>query len=164
MSEIFPLVWLERSMQDKAVSCFVFRYSSVCAESFLAGRREVEYPDFTVSKLLPRQPPTPQVHRIIGIIEIITEDLYSVGEAVLQAVKSAKLLSTTFSVQEQNSLCIAIYVVYGKYYTRITFRDALVFTVDDWQFVFEDFALAEGRAPFLYRLCELAVHNWGLNE
>jgi hypothetical protein len=144
------------------------------AESLLAGREEVKY--FTVSKPLPRQPPTPQVNRNIGVIEIKTEpdpELQSVDnhfgvvkEALLQAVKYAELLTTTFSVQDQNSLCIATYVVFGKYYTSITFQhvgDALVHTVEDWQFVFEDFALAEGRAPFLYRLCELAVRNWDLD-
>ena len=146
------------------------------AENFLAGRERAKFPDFTVSKPLPRQPPTPRVHCNIGIIEIKTEadadlqgverDYQSVDEAVLQAVEYAELLSTTFSVQEQNSLCIATYVVYGKYYTRITFQyqgDLLSHAIEDWQFVFEDFALAEGRAPFLYRLCELAVRNWDLD-
>jgi hypothetical protein len=110
--------------------------------------------DFTVSKPLPRQPPTPRIHCNIGIIEIKTEadpdrqgverDYNSVDEAVLQAVEYAELLSTTFPVQEQNSLCIATYVVYDKYYTRITFQyqgNVLVPAVEDWQFVFEDFAL-----------------------
>ena len=174
--EIFLLVRLERSTQDKAVSCFLFKYSRVCAESFLAGREKVKFPDFTVSKPLPRQPPTPRIHCNIGIIEIKTEadpnlqgverDHYSVDEAVLQAAEYAELLTTTFSVQEQNSLCIATYVVYGKYYTRITLKyqgNVFVPAAEEWQFVFEDFALAEGRAPFLYRLCELAVRNWDLD-
>ena len=34
---------------------------------------------------------------------------------------------------------------------------------DPWQFVFEEFALAQGRAPFLYRLCEVAVRHWDYN-
>lgn len=152
----------------------VFQYTSVYTESFLAGREGVNYPDFTVSKPLPRQPPTPRIHCHIGVIEIKTEDdpelqgvergYFSVEEAVLQIAKYARRLSTTFSVQGQNSHCIATYLVYGKYYTRITFHNqGNNFALEDWQFIFEDFALAEGRAPFLYRLCELAVRNWDLD-
>ena len=79
---------------------------------------------------------------------------------MLQATEYARRLSTTFSVLEQNSRCIPTYVVYGKYYTRITVEEqgnALAYVADDWQCVFEDFALAEGRAPFLYRQCELKI-------
>ena len=79
----------------------------------------------------------------------------------MQATEYAKRLSTAFSVQEQHSLRIATYVVYGKYYTRTTVHNpGDTIEVEDWQFVFEDFALAEGWAPFLYGLCELAVRNW----
>ena len=54
---------------------------------------------------------------------------------------------TTFSLQEQNLRFIATYVVYGRYYTRIIVTNqgnALVSHADPWQFVFEDFALAQG--------------------
>ena len=164
-------------MQDEAVSCFVFWCSSVRTESILAGREQVKYPDFTLSKPLPRQPPTPRIHCNIGVVEIKTEpdpevqgvemDHLSVDEAVLQAIEYARRLTNTFSVTEQNSICIPTCVVYGKYYTSVTVfyqGNALNYESEDWQFVFEDFALAEGRAPFLYRLCELAVRNWNLNE
>jgi hypothetical protein len=163
-------------MQDEAVSCFVFWYFSVRAEPFLAGREQVKYPDFTLTKPLPRQPPTPRIHCNIGVIEIKTrsnpeeQDVekgnLSVEDALIQAAGYAKRLSTTFSLQEQNSRFIATYVVYGRYYTRIIVTNqgnALVSHADPWQFVFEDFALAQGRAPFLYRLCELAVHHWDYN-
>lgn len=160
-------------MQDEAASCFVFWYTSVRAEFFLAGREHVSYPDFTLTKPLPRQHLTPRVHCNIGVIEIKTrsnpeeQDVekgnVSVEDAVMQAVRYPRRLTTTFSLQEQNSHSIATYVVYGRFYTRITMENAFVHLADDWQFVFEDFALAEGRAPFLYRLCELAVRHWDYN-
>lgn len=59
-------------------------------------------------------------------------------------------------------------MVYGKHYTKITVsRDEdgdLYYIADEWQYVFGEFALAEGRAPFLYRLCELAVRHWDYDE
>jgi len=84
----------------------------------------------------------------------------------MQAVGYARRLTNAFSLQEQNSPYIATYVVYGTYYTKVTFRNqgnALIPVVEPWQYVFEEFALAEGRAPFLYRLCELAVCHWNYN-
>jgi hypothetical protein len=163
-------------MRDEAVSCFVLWYSTVRDESFLAGREQVEYPDFTLTKPLPRQPPTPRVHCNIGVIEIKTRSNpqeqhvergnLSVDDALIQAIGYARRLSTSFSLREQNSRFIATYVVYGRYYTRVTVTNqgnALVSQVAPWQFVFEDFALAHGRAPFLYRLCELAVRHWNYN-
>jgi len=165
-------------MQDEAVSCFEFIYSGVRAESFLAGREQVKYPDFTLTKPLPRQHPTPRIHCNIGIIEIKTlsdpeeKDVekgnVSVDDALEQAVQYAERLSDSpFSRLEQNSLFISTYVVYGRYYTRITMTNhgaaGLLWQADPWQFVFEDFALAQGRAPLLYRLCELAVRHWDYN-
>ena len=74
----------------------------------------------------------------------------------------AKRFTTSSSLREQKSRFIASYVVYGRYYMRITVtHQEILSQVDPWQFVFEDFALDQGRAPFLYRLCELAVRHWG---
>jgi len=36
------------------------------------GREKMNYPDFTLTKLLPRQPPTPQIHCNIGVVVIKT--------------------------------------------------------------------------------------------
>lgn len=120
-------------MQDEAVSFFVFWYFSVRAEPFLAGREQVNYPDFTLTKPLPHQPPTPRIHCNFGVIEIKTrsnpeeQDVEkgnpTVEDALVQATRYAKRLSTTFALQEQNSCFIATYVVYGKYYTRIFFTN-----------------------------------------
>ena len=111
----------------------------------------MNYPDFTVSKPLPRQPPTPRVHCNIGIIEIKTEsnpevqgvekDYLSVDYAMLQATEYAKCLSTTFSVLEQNSRCIP--------------------TCGVWQILHENY---RGRARKRTRLCSrwLAVCIWRL--
>lgn len=81
-----------------------------------------------------------------------------------KAIKYAcRLSDSPFSLQDQNSLFIVIYVVYGRYYTRITETNqghVQLYQAAPWQFVFEDFALAHGRVPFLYRLCELAVRHW----
>ena len=38
----------------------------------------------------------------------------------------------------------------------------LIWDVEPWQFIFEEMALPV-RAPFLYRLCELAVRHWDYN-
>ena len=134
------------------------------------------FPDFTLTKPLPHQPSTPRIHCNIAIIEIKTrsnpqeQDVekgnLSVAEAVAQAVQYSRRLTTTYSLLEQNSQSIATYVVYGMYYTRVTWvyqGDILVHNVDRWQYVFEEFAFADGRAPFLYRLCELAVRHWDYN-
>lgn len=137
----------------------------------------MKYPDFTLTKPLPRQPPTPRIHCNIGIIEIKTcrpEERHiqnaniSVEEALNQTLDYALRLSKShFSLLQQNSRLIATYLVYGKYYTSITMINhpvaGLVWRAEPWQFVFEDFALAQGRAPFLYRLCELAVSHWVYN-
>jgi len=149
-------------------------YFSIRAKSFIAGREEVKYPDFTLTKPLPRPTPTPRIHCNIGVIEIKTlsrpeerdveKGNLPVDDALEQAVEYASRLSDSpFSLREQNSLFIATYVVYGKYYTRITVTNqgpVQVYRAAPWQFAFEDFALAQGRAPFLYRLCELAVRHW----
>jgi len=106
-------------------------YFSIRAKSFIAGREEVKYPDFTLTKPLPRQPPTPRIHCHIGVIEIKTfsrpeerdveKGNLPVDDALEQAVEYAsRLFDSPFSLREQNSLFIATYVVYGKYYTRIT--------------------------------------------
>jgi len=138
-----------------------------------SGRENVTFPDFTLTKPLPCQPPDPRIHFNIAIIEIKTRSNsterdvekgnLSVAEAVAQAAGYSKRLTTTYSLLEQNSDGIATYVVYGMYYTRVTWvnqGNVLVLQVDRWQYVFEEFALADGRAPFLYRLCELAVRHW----
>jgi len=138
----------------------------------------VKYPDFTITKPLPRQPPTPRIHCNVGVIEIKTL-AYSeqknvenrkvlVDEALLQTIEYAERLSTSpFSQREPNSLLITTYVVYGKYFTRITMTNhpnlGVVWRAEPWQFVFEEFSLAQGRAPFLYRLCEIAVRHWHYN-
>ena len=142
----------------------------------LAGREDVKFPDFTLTKPLPRQLPTPWVHCNIAVFEIKTrsnpdeQDVEksntTVENAVMQAVGYARRLTNAFSLQEQNSPYIATYVVYGTYYMKVTFQNwgnALIPVVEPWQYVFEEFALAEGRAPFLYRLCELAVCHWNYN-
>ena len=91
-------------MQDEAVSCFVLWYPTVRDES-LAGREQVEYPDFTLTKPLPRQPSTPRVHCNIGVIEIKTRSNpqeqhvergnLSVDDALIQAIGYARRLSTS---------------------------------------------------------------------
>jgi len=155
----------------------MFTYSSTRAQPFLAGREDVKYPDFTLSKPLPRQPPTPRIHCNIGVIEIKTLSLpeerdvekgkLSVEEALKQALGYAQRLSNSpFSQREQNSTIIPTYVVYGTYYTRLVMIDTPagpVWEADPWQYVFEEFALDEDRAPFLFRLCELAVRHWAYN-
>ena len=113
----------------------------------------MNYPDFTLSKPVPRLPPTPRINCNIGIIEIKTQSnseaqdvergYLSVDEAVLQAVGYARRLTTTFSLQDQNLHSIATYVVYGRFYTRVTMANTLIYEADDWQFVFEDFVLNE---------------------
>ena len=133
------------------------------------------FPDFTLSKPLARQRPTPRINCNIGAIEIKThsnpgqQDIArgnaSVDSAVYQAAEYAIRLSTHFSLLEQNSEIIATYVVYGDFYTRVYLVNEVVNT-DPWQYIFEEFspaALAQGRAPMLFRLCELAVRHWAYN-
>jgi len=141
-----------------------------------SGREHVTFPDFTLTKPVPREHPTPRIHCNIAVFEIKTQsnpeeqDIekgnLSVGDAMAQAIGYAHRLTTAFSIPDQNSQYIAAYLVYGRYYTKITMTDQLLYEAEPWQFVFEEFsvaALAEGRAPLLYRLCELAVRHWNYN-
>lgn len=150
-------------------------YSSIClaADVALAGREGgMQYPDFTFTKPIPRIPPSPRVHCHIGVAEIKTlkpddKDVENgnatVWEAILQTQGySQRLSGSPFAIHDQNSQCIATFLVFGKYYTRLYLVDTPIgplWEIDPWQHVFEDMSLPE-RAPFLYRLCEVAIPYW----
>lgn len=140
-----------------------------------SGKRGCDLPR---TKPLPRPHPTPRVHCNIGVLEIktrsrptpeeqdIANNNASVDDAVVQAVDYAMRLTTAFSLLENMSTTIAIYVVYGKFYTKVTTMANGFPILTPWQHVFEEFspaALAQGRAPMSYRLCELAVRHWAHN-
>ena len=77
-----------------------------------------------------------------------------------------RITSAAFALPEPGSQIVASYIVYGKYYTKVTLfddtRSGKLWDVEPWQFVFEEMALPV-RAPLLYRLCELAVRHWDYN-
>jgi len=124
-----------------------------------AGKREI--PRFHFDKALAAATSRLQASFRPGDNDIEKHKLL-VDDALRQTFESAERLSRShFSRREQNSLLITTYQVYGRYYTRITMTNhptaGLIWEAEPWQFVFEQLALADGRAPFLYRLCELAV-------
>jgi hypothetical protein len=155
-------------------------YISIClaADVALAGReRGMQYPDFTFTKPIPRIHPSPRVHCHIGVAEIKTlkpdgKDVENgnatVWEAILQTQRYSQSLSDSpFAIHDQNYRCISTFLVFGKYYTRLYLFDTPVgpfssWEIDPWQHIFEDMSLPE-RAPFLYRLCEVAVSHWNYN-
>lgn len=135
----------------------------------------MKYPDFTFSKPIPRIPPSPRVHCHIGVVEIKTvkpndrnvENGNSlVWEAISQTQEySQRLSESPFAFHNHHSQCIPTFLVFGKYYTRLYLVDTPlgpVWEVDSWLYVFEAMSLPE-RAPFLYRLCEVAVRHWSYN-
>ena len=77
-----------------------------------------------------------------------------------------RLSDPAFALLEHNSNIIASYIVYGSYYTKVILINhphaGVILDVEPWQFIFEEMALPN-RAPFLYRLSELAVRHWNYN-
>jgi len=136
----------------------------------------MKYPDFIFTKPLPRLPPAPRVNCLFGVLEIKTSDedaddiekgRASVAEALYQTFDYTERLSNpAFAICEPGSQIIASYIVYGRYYTKVILinhpQAGIIWRVEPWQFVFEEMA-PPNRAPFLYRLCELAVRLWHYN-
>lgn len=126
----------------------------------------MHYPDFMISKPLPRPPQTPRVNCPVAVVEIknlnLTDNL-SLMEALKQTQKySERLSESAFSIKPPDSSCIETFLVYGERYSRlrqINTPAGNFWNASPWQFVFEEMALP-ARAPLLYRLSEIAERHW----
>ncbi|KAG6825078.1 hypothetical protein H0H92_004759 [Tricholoma furcatifolium] len=119
----------------------------------------VGYPDFVISKVHPRRPPAPRVNAPCLLVEIKTSDtaesdlnregrlLATVNDALEQIVAyNERLRTAAFSMNDPISGEIPSYIVYGKYYAKVTAFGPDDYFIDDWQFVSEEMALPD-RAP-----------------
>ena len=132
----------------------------------------MRFVDFFITKPFPRPISTPRINNALAVIEIktalnATEDILkfkaSVDDAILQLMDYCDRLSQgAFALTDQTGV-IPGYLVFGDCYTQVKKNNGL-WEVEPWQFVFEEMVLNEGRAPFLYRLCELAVTHWVLDN
>lgn len=146
-------------------------YSSSClaADVALAGReRGMQYPDFTFTKPIPRIPPfslgcIAEIKTLKPDDKDVENGNATVWEAIIQTQGYSQHLSDSpFAIHNQNSQCIPTFLLFGKYYTHLYLVDTPVgplWEIYPWQHVFEDMLLPE-RAPFLYRLCDVAVPHW----
>ncbi|KAJ6530446.1 hypothetical protein B0H10DRAFT_2248187 [Mycena sp. CBHHK59/15] len=128
------------------------------------GREEdMLYPDFLVTKAIPRGLKTPRINRPVVLIEVKTmveaertqpprRPCYNWGNIVNP--------ESAFAVKE--GAILPSFLVFGRFYTQLEIASNGVYEARDWQYVFEEFALPD-RAPFLYRLCELAVLCWDVD-
>ena len=66
------------------------------------------------------------------------------------------------SIQRHSVVTLGYQRIKNKKQNKATTRNILVPVVEPWQHVFEEFALrvADGRAPFLYRLCPPLTLQW----
>jgi hypothetical protein len=176
MGGMFLLVLLEPSMEHEKVS-WCPHTSHVDARCFLAQREnDMKYPDFIFTKPVPRLPPVPRINCLFGVLEIKSSDQdaqdiergkASVEEAMDQTYEYTERLShPAYALWQPGSQIVASYIVYGGLYTKVVLTNhphaGLIWDVEPWQFIFEEMALPV-RAPFLYRLCELAVRLWDYN-
>lgn len=133
---------------------------------------DMRFIDFFITKPFPRPTSVPRINSALAVIEIkialnATEDILkfkaSVDDAILQLMDYCDRLSQgAFALTDQTGV-IPGYLVFGDCYTQVKKNNGL-WEVEPWQFVFEEMVLNEGRAPFLYRLCELAVTYWVLDN
>ncbi|KAF5378103.1 hypothetical protein D9615_007569 [Tricholomella constricta] len=129
--------------------------------------KNVKFPDFVFTKAFPRRMQNPRVNMPFGIVEIKTSmhdeaDIQGEKVTAYEAMDqindyTTRLSQAAFAVHELDTAIIASYLVYGKYYAKVVWNGS-VYTLTPWQFIMEEMALPD-RAPFLYRLCELAVTN-----
>lgn len=57
------------------------------------------------------------------------------------------------------------YLLYGSMYTSLKLhyrRGAPVLEAEPWQFFFQAFNPNHQTAPFMYRMCQFAIHYWNL--
>jgi len=132
----------------------------------------MRFVDFFITKPFPRPISAPRINNALAVIEIktvlnATEDILkfkaSVDDAILQLMDYCDRLSQGAFAQTDQMGVIPGYLVFGDCHTQVKNNNGL-WEVEPWQFVFEDMVLNEGRAPFLYRLCELAVTHWVLDN
>lgn len=139
----------------------------------LAFREDgMRFVDFLITKPFPRPISAPRVNNALAVIEIktalnATKDILkfnaSVDDALLQLMDYCDRLSQGAFARTDQTRVIPGYLVFGNWYTQVKKNNG-VWEMDPWQFVFEEMVSNEGRAPFLYRLCELAVTHWVLDS
>ena len=93
----------------------------------------MKYPDFLFTKPLPQRHSAPHINCLFGILEIkasdeATENIEKCKALVSEAMEQTydyvnHITSAVFALPEPSSQIVASYIVYGKYYTKVTLFD-----------------------------------------
>lgn len=126
----------------------------------------MKYPDFIVSKTVPTAPQEDRFKHILAIVEIKRSDanpLFALSQLVDYTMNAEQM----GHAQIPTSGALPSYLLLGLKYTWLEIWSGYGiwpkgYQAAPWQYVFEHLDLDAGTAPFMYRMCDLAVCHWNL--